>query len=321
VSAFIDEHRERFGVEPICETLGVSASAYYQRATGQRSARAMEDERLLALINELHAANYHAYGSRRMWKALLREGERVGRSRVERLMRQNAIQGAKRRGKPWRTTKSDPAALRSPDLVKRDFTASRPDEKWFADFTYLRCWEGLVFFSFVIDAYSRMIVGWQFANHMRTDLVLDALRMALRRRTPGADVSLVAHSDAGSQYTSYDYTQLLDDHDDVLGSIGTVGDAYDNAAAESFVDTFKTELITDRTWISRSQLEIAIVSYVAWFNNTRLHQSLGDRPPREIEELYAVKTGQPHPQEQDREPTNTASAKPRAAHSYLRLRG
>ncbi len=288
MSAFIDEHRERFGVEPICETLGVSASAYYQRATGERSARAVEDERLLGVIEALHVVNYCAYGSRRMWKALLREGEQVGRSRVERLMRQNGIQGAKRRGKPWRTTKADPAALRSPDRVKRDFTASRPDEKWFADFTYLRCWEGLVFFSFVIDAYSRMIVGWQFAIHMRTDLVLDALRMALRRRTPGADVSLVAHSDAGSQYTSYDYTQLLDDHD-LLASIGTVGDAYDNAAAESFVNTFKTELITDRTWASRSQLELAIVEYVAWFNNTRLHESLSDRPPREIEELYAAK--------------------------------
>ena len=288
MSAFIDEHRERFGVEPICETLGVSASAYYQRATGQRSARQIEDERLLGVIEELHAANYCAYGSRRMWKALRREGEQVGRSRVERLMRQNAIQGAKRRGKPWRTTKADPAALRSPDRVKRDFTASRPDEKWFADFTYLRCWEGLVFFSFVIDAYSRMIVGWQFANHMRTDLVSDALRMALHQRAPGADVSLVAHSDAGSQYTSSDYTQLLNDHD-VLGSIGTVGDAYDNAAAESFVDTFKTELIAERSWMSRTQLELAVVEYVAWFNNERLHEALDDRPPREIEELYAVK--------------------------------
>jgi transposase InsO family protein len=146
-----------------------------------------------------------------------------------------------------------------------------------------------VFFSFVIDAYSRTILGWQFANHMRTDLVLDALRMALHQRAPGADVSLVAHSDAGSQYTSADYTQVLGDHD-VLGSIGTVGDAYDNAAAESFVDTFKTELITDRAWTSRSQLELAIVEYVAWFNNERIHESLGDRPPREIEELYAVKT-------------------------------
>ena len=288
MSVFIEEHRERFGVEPICETLGVSASAYYERATGRRSTRAIEDERLLGVITELHAANYYAYGSRRMWKALLRSGERVGRSRVERLMRQNGLQGAKRRGKPWRTTKSDPRAHRAPDLVKREFAAQRPDEKWFADFTYLRCWEGLVFFSFVIDAYSRRIVGWQFASHMRTDLVLDALRMALHQRQPGANVGLVHHGDAGSQYTSYDYTQTLDDHG-VLASIGTVGDALDNAVAESFVDSFKTELIADRAWATRSQLELAVVEYVAWFNNERIHESLGDRPPREIEELYAVK--------------------------------
>jgi putative transposase len=288
VSAFIEEHRERFGVEPICETLGVSASAYYQRASGRRSARAREDERLLDAIAELHERNYLAYGSRRMWKALLRCGEQVGRSRVERLMRQNGLQGAKRRGKPWRTTRTDPSAMRSPDLVQRDFQASRPDELWFADFTYLRCWEGLVFFSFVIDAYSRKVVGWQFASHMRTTLVLDALAMALHQRQPGADVALVHHSDAGSQYTSIDYTQTLDDHG-VLGSIGSVGDAYDNARAESFVDSFKTELIADRVWTSRSQLELAVVEYVAWFNNERLHEALGDRPPREVEELYAVK--------------------------------
>ena len=263
-------------------------SAYYQRATGERSARAREDERLLGVICELHERNYLAYGSRRMWKALLRSGEQVGRSRVERLMRENGLQGAKRRGKPWRTTRADPAALRSPDLVQREFEASRPDELWFADFTYLRCWEGLVVFSFVIDAYSRKVVGWQFAPHMRTTLVLDALRMALHQRAPGADIELVHHSDAGSQYTSIDYTQTLDDHG-VLGSIGTVGDAYDNARAESFVDSFKTELIADRVWTSRSQLELAIVEYVAWFNNTRLHEALQDRPPREIEELYAVK--------------------------------
>jgi putative transposase len=288
VSAFIEEHRARFGVEPICETLGVSASAYYERASGRRSARALEDERLLGAISELHERNYLAYGSRRMWKALLRDGEQVGRSRVERLMRQNGLQGAKRRGKPWRTTRADPSALRSPDRVQRDFEASRPDEMWFADFTYLRCWEGLVFFSFVIDAYSRKVVGWQFASHMRTDLVLDALKMALHQRQPGADVALVHHSDAGSQYTSIDYTQTLDDHG-VLSSIGTVGDAYDNARAESFVDSFKTELIADRVWTSRSQLELAVVEYVAWFNNTRLHEALEDRPPREVEELYAVK--------------------------------
>jgi len=286
VSAFIEEHRGRFGVEPICSTLGVSASAYYERASGRRSARAIEDERLLEAISELHERNYLAYGSRRMWKALLRSGERVGRSRVGRLMRAHGIHGAKRRGKPWRTTKADPLARRSPDLVQRDFTASRPDELWLADFTYLRCWEGLVFFSFVIDAYSRRIVGWQFAPHMRTDLVLDALRMALHQRQPGADVALVHHSDAGSQYTSIDYTQTLDDHG-VLASIGTVGDAYDNALAESFVDSFKTELIADRVWATRAQLELAVVEYVAWFNNERLHEALDDRPPREREEEYA----------------------------------
>jgi uncharacterized membrane protein YgcG len=199
VSAFIEQHRERFGVEPICSTLGVSASAYYERASGRRSARALEDERLLAKIEELHEANYLAYGSRRMWKALLRAGESVGRDRVARLMRQNGLQGAKRRGKPWRTTKADPHAQRSPDLVERQFCACGPDQLWFADFTYLRCWEGLVFFSFVIDAYSRRILGWQFAAHMRTTLVLDALTMALHQRAPGANVALVHHSDAGSQ--------------------------------------------------------------------------------------------------------------------------
>jgi putative transposase len=191
VSVFVDEHRGRFGVEPICRALGVSASAYYQRATGRRSRRAVEDERLLELIREIYAANYYAYGSWRMWKALQRAGEPVGRGRVERLMRTNGIRGAKRRGKPWRTTIADPAAPRRPDLVQRDFTAAGPNELWCADFTYLRCWEGVVFFAFVIEVYSRMVVGWQFAEHMRTDLVLDALRMALHLRGPGADVELV----------------------------------------------------------------------------------------------------------------------------------
>jgi putative transposase len=283
VSAFIDEHRARFGVEPICRTLGVSASAYYQRATGQRSARAIEDERLLGRIRELHAANYYAYGSRRMWKALHRAGEGVGRCRVERLMRSNGIQGAKRRGKPWRTTTPDPLAKRRPDLVQRDFTAGGPNRLWVGDLTYLRCWEGVVFFAFIVDAYSRRIVGWQFAGHMRTELVLDALRMAIHQRGPGADVELVAHTDRGSQYTSMAYTDALSDAG-ILASVGSVGDAYDNAMAESFVDSFKTELIADRVWRTRSQLELAIVEYVAWFNTARLHESLGDIPPAEFED-------------------------------------
>jgi transposase InsO family protein len=280
VSAFVDEYRGRFGVEPICLTLGVSASAYYERATGRRSARRQEDERLLERIRELHAANYYAYGSRRMWKALLREGEQVGRGRVERLMRRNGIQGAKRRGKPWRTTIPDAEAPRRPDLVQRDFSATRRNELWVADFTYLRCWEGVVFFAFVLDAYDRQVVGWQFAPHMRTDLVLDALRMAVALSEPVDEVQLVHHSDAGSQYTSFDYSQTLDDHH-VLASIGSVGDAYDNALAESFIDSFKTELIRDRAWTSRSQLELAIVEYVSWYNTRRLHSALGDVPPTE----------------------------------------
>jgi putative transposase len=237
VSRFVDEHRGRFGVEPICSTLGVSASAYYQRSTGERSVRAVEDEWLLGRIEAVHAVNYHCYGYRRTWLALKRDCVDVGRDRVKRLMRAHGIQGAKRRGKPWRTTIADPVAVRPPDLVDRDFSASGPDRLWVADFTYLRCWEGLVFFAFVIDVYSRRIVGWQLAGHMRTDLVLDALRMALSRRRPGADVQLVHHSDAGSQYTSYAFTQVLDDHG-VLASIGTVGDCYDTQLELLFLMSF-----------------------------------------------------------------------------------
>ena len=288
MSRFIDEHRGRFGVEPICRTLDVSASAYYQRATGRCSARAVGDERLLERIERLHTANYHCYGYRRTWLALKREGVAVGRDRVKRLMRANGIQGAKRRGKPWRTTVPEPGAVRRPDLVGRDFSAPAPDRLWVADFTYLRCWEGLVFFAFVIDVYSRRIVGWQLAGHMRTDLVLDSLRMALARRRAGADVELVHHSDAGSQYTSYAFGQVLDDHG-VLGSIGSVGDAFDNALAESFVDSFKTELIADRVWRTRAQLELAVVEYVGWFNHDRLHEALGDVPPVEFEQRHAAK--------------------------------
>ena len=291
MSAFIcDQKGAGFSVELICRTLGVSASAHYQRMAGPPSRRRVEDAELLEQIRETHAANYYAYGYRRTWKALKRAGVDVGRDRVKRLMHANGIQGAKRRGKPWRTTISDPTALRSPDLVNRDFTATAPDRLWVADFTYLRCHEGLVFFAFVIDVYSRKIVGWQFASHMRTDLVLDALRMALSQRRPGADVALVHHSDAGSQYTSWAFTQVLDDHG-VLASIGSVGDAYDNALAESFVDSFKTELIADRVWRSRSQLELAIVEYVGWFNHARLHESLRDLPPAEFE---ATELSAPH---------------------------
>ena len=200
-------------------------------------------------------------------------------------MRQHGIRGAKRRGKRWRTTTPDPTALRRPDLVERDFTATGPDQLYVADFTYLRCWEGTVFLAFVIDVFSRRIVGWQLAGHMRASLVCDALRHGRRHApAPGADVQLIHHSDRGSQYTSIEFTQILDDHE-VLQCVGSVGDAYDNALAESFVDTIKTELIADRVWRTRTQLELAIVEYLGWFNHGRLHESLGDVPPAEFEAL------------------------------------
>lgn len=294
MSRYIDEYRERFGVGPICRTLGVSASAYYQRATGERSAREVEDERLVEVIRATHKQNFEAYGYRRMWKALRRAGERVPRCRVQRLMREHGIRGAKRRGKPWRTTKPDPGARRPRDLVERDFTAVAPDRLWVGDFTHLRCWEGVVYFSFIVDVFSRMVVGWQLAANMRATLVLDALRMALGLREPGADFRLVAHTDAGSQYTAADYTQVLDDHR-VLASIGSVGDAYDNALAESFVDSYKTELIADRVWRSRARLELATVEYIGWFNHERLHESLGDIPPVEFEQLHALEVALQRP--------------------------
>ena len=287
MSAFIDMHRDQFGVEPICETLDVSASAYYQRATGERSARGVEDERLTGRIREVHDANYECYGYRRVHAQLVREGERAGRDQVARLMASAGITGAKRRGKRWRTTIADPQAQRACDLVCRDFTAPASDRLWVGDFTYLRTWEGRSFFSFIIDVFSRMIVGWQIARHMRTSLVLDALRMALGVRQPGADFQLVSHTDNGSQYTSEDYTQQLDDAH-VLASVGSVGDCYDNALAESFVDSFKTELIADRVWRTHAQLELATVEYVAWFNTRRLHSSLGNIPPAEHEQRHVA---------------------------------
>jgi putative transposase len=217
-----------------------------------------------------------------MWKALGRAGEDVGRDRVKRLMRSEGIQGANRRGRPWRTTRADPQGTSParPRPARLQRAGARPAVGRGPVLRALL--GGLVFFAFVIDAFSRKVVGWQLAPHMRTTLVLDALRMALGTRAPGADVALVHHSDRGSQYTSIDYTQTLEDHG-VLASVGSVGDAYDNALAESFVDTFKTELIADRVWRSRAKLELAVVEYLGWFNHTRLHQALGDLTPAEFE--------------------------------------
>ena len=287
---FIDEHRDRFGVEPICRTLGVSASAYYHRARGERSARELDDERLLERIRETHQANYEAYGYRRTWKALRRAGETAPRCQVQRLMRQHGIQGAKRRGKPWRTTTPDPDARRRPDLVQRNFTAEEPDRLWVGDLSYLRCWEGVVYFAFVLDVFSRRIVGWQLAGHMRTDLVLDALRMALGTRETRAPTSGSWPTPTAARNTPRPPTPRC----------STTTACWRPSAASAMPTTtrwprasstrFKTELIADRVWRTRAQLELAVVEYVSWFNHDRLHESLGDIPPAEFEDAHTPQT-------------------------------
>ncbi len=292
MTGFIDEHRGRFGVEPICRVLDACSSSYYARKSRPPCRRALEDERLLERICVLHRANYRAYGSRRVWKQLRREGVAIGRCRVERLMREHGISGL-RRAKRWKTTTPDPIAERPADLVERRFCASRPNELWVADITYVRSFEGMSYFAFCLDVHSRRIVGWQLASHLRTDLVLDALEMAIwqrKRLEPG----LVHHSDRGSQYTSIRYTDRLAELC-ATPSVGSVGDAYDNALAESFVSTFKGELVARRRFRSRDEAELAVVEWIGWYNHRRLHSALGDVPPSEYEEIYHRDNREPTP--------------------------
>ena len=281
MSRYIEQRREVFGVEPICRAVGVPVSTYYARRSRKPSRRAIEDEQLVGQIYAAREGYRSVYGVRKTWKELRRREVEVGRDHVARLMRQEGLEGV-RRGKK-RTTIVDEAALeRARDLLQRDFTASRPNVKWVADITYLRTWNGFVYLAFVLDCYSRMIVGWQLATHLRTDLVLDALEMAngLRRPAPG----LIAHTDRGSQYTSIRYTDRLDE----LGaapSVGSRGDAYDNAMAEAWVATFKSELVDGRRFPSFEHVEHETLHWIGFYNEERLHEELGDLPPTEYEEL------------------------------------
>jgi putative transposase len=290
---FIDGHKARFGVEPICRVLTehrcpIAPSTYYDAARRPPSARARRDEQLKAAITRVHAGNYGVYGARKVWLALNREGTPVARCTVERLMRELGLAGA-RRGKKVRTTVPGQAAARPADLVKRNFARPAPDRLWVADFTYVPTWTGMVYVAFVIDAYSRRILGWRAATSMRTALVLDALEQALwaRRRDGRSSLAgLVHHTDAGSQYTSIAFTERLAAAG-AQPSVGSVGDAYDNALAESVIGLYKTELIKPQgPWRTSEQVELATLDYVDWFNHQRLFEACGDIPPAELEAVY-----------------------------------
>lgn len=283
----VDAHKGEFGVEPICRTLEIAPSTYYAVKTRERepSERALSDERMLAQIRRVHEASRGVYGARKVWWQLEREGIGVARCTVERLMAKHGLKGAIR-GKRWRTTILDEQAQRAPDLVDRDFTASAPNRLWVADFTYVSTWSGVCYVAFVIDVFSRRIVGWKADTTMQTSLVLDTLEMALWARDhAGLPVGegMIHHSDAGSQYTSFAFTQRLVDTG-VDPSIGTVGDGYDNALAESTIGLYKTERINpQRPWKTFDEVEFATLEWVDWYNNSRLHGACDRLPPAEYE--------------------------------------
>jgi putative transposase len=283
----VDAHREEYGVEPICSTLQVAPSTYYAVKARERvpSARALSDARMLVEIRRVHEASRGLYGARKVWWQLEREGIRVARCTVERLMAKDGLKGAVR-GKKWRTTTPDGQAQRAPDLVDRDFTASAPNRLWVADFTYVSTWSGVCYVAFVIDAFSRRIVGWKADTTMQTSLVLDTLEMALWARDhtglPTGD-GMIVHSDAGSQYTSFAFTQRLIDAG-ADPSIGSVGDAYDNALAESAIGLYKAEVINQRgPWKTLDEVEFATLEWVDWYNTDRLHGACERLPPAEFE--------------------------------------
>ncbi|QNT98242.1 ISMsm1, transposase orfB (plasmid) [Streptomyces griseofuscus] len=290
-----------FGAEPICRVLTshglkIATSTYYAAKNRTPSTRTVRDTELKAQISRVHTDNFSVYGVRKVWRQLHREGIPVARCTVARLMRDLGLEGA-RRGKKIRTTIRDDGHDRAGDLLQRDFTASRPNERWVADFTYVATWSGIVYVAFVVDVFSRAIVGWSAATSKRAKLVLDALDMALWRRdragTP-AGPGLVHHSDAGSQYTSFAFTaHLIEAGTDA--SIGTVGDALDNALMESQIGLYKTELIKPRRpWHGLADVELGTAEWVDWFNNQRLHTAIGDIPPHEHEtNHYAQHQPQP----------------------------
>ena len=282
---FINTFRDRWGVEPICDTLQVAPSTYYAALSRPASARQVRDRELKVEIARAHKENFDVYGTEKVWKQLRREGVEVGRDRVGRLMAELELVGAVR-GKTWRTTIPSAVASRPADLVERDFSATAPNRLWVADLTYVSTWPGVVYTALVTDVFSRYIVGWKVSTTLRAELALDALEMAIWSRGTTDLKGLVHHSDRGVQYLAIRYTERLADAGAVC-SVGSRGDSYDNALAESVIGLYKTELIRkQKPWRSFEQLELATARWVDWYNNRRLHTSIGDQPPAEFEATY-----------------------------------
>lgn len=288
---FIDAHRDAYGVEPICAVLPIAPSVYYElkareREPERRPARARNDEALGGHVDRVWREHREVYGVRKVWKQLQREGHGVARCTVARLMRRLGLAGVVRGRKFKVTTIPDSAAGRPPDLVTRQFTAVRPNQLWVADLTYVATWRGFVYVAFVIDVFSRRIVGWRVSSSLRSDLALDALEQALYERPLVAATPLVHHSDRGVQYLSIRYTDRLAEAG-IEPSVGSTGDSYDNALAETVIGLFKTEEIHRRgPWKGLEDVEFATLEWVAWYNGSRLLEPLGYVPPAEFEQAY-----------------------------------
>ncbi len=293
---FLDDHREEHGVEPICGVLPIAPSSYYARKAceldpSKRSERAVRDAELREKIERVWKENFAVYGARKVWRQLRREGTEVARCTVERLMRQMGLQGAVRGRRFKKTTIVDEAATRPSDLVQRNFTAEGPNQLWVADLTYVATWSGFAYVAFITDVFSRKIVGWRVSNSLRSDLALDALEQAVHAR-PGLE-NLIHHSDRGVQYLSIRYTERLAEVG-IEPSVGTVGDSYDNALAETINGLYKTEVIhPNGPWRNVDEVEFATLEWVDWFNQRRLLEPIGHVPPAEFEEVYYERAKSP----------------------------
>jgi transposase InsO family protein len=289
MKTFIDEHRQVYGVEPICKVLPIAPSTYYVHAARQADpatspARVQRDEQLCVDIQRVWNENRQVYGVRKVWRQLKRESIEVARCTVERLMRRLGLRGVMR-GKPVRTTISDKATPCPLDRVNRQFRADRPNALWVSDFTYVSTWQGMVYVAFIIDVFARRIVGWKVSSTARTDFVLDALEQALHARRRADDDALIHHSDRGVQYVSIRYTERLAEAG-IEPSVGSVGDSYDNALAETINGLYKAEVIHRRSWKSLEAVELATLDWVDWFNHQRLLEPIGNIPPAEAEANY-----------------------------------